>query len=53
MRKADAELTDESYRWLSQRLHEAFESHGKISGSDLDKVNHPRLPPDWPPDVGI
>ena len=48
-RQAAARLTDESYRWLGERLQNAFEVHGKILDSELKKLNQPELPPDWRP----
>ena len=46
-RQAAARLTDESYRWLGERLQNSFEVHGKILDSELKKLNQPELPPDW------
>ena len=48
-RKADARLTDQSYRWLSKRLQAAFETHGRIKESKWPKRGQPEFPVDWRP----
>ena len=51
-RQAAAELTDEAYAWLSQRLQKEFEAHSKILESELCKLDQPELPADWRTEQG-
>ena len=48
-RQAAARLTDQSYGWLSTRLQEAFETHGKVKESNWPKRGQPEFPVDWRP----
>ena len=42
MRRAEVELTPEGYRWLSERLDDAFAEHGWLPASVLAKLDWPK-----------
>ena len=49
-RQAAARLTNQSYRWLSRRLQEAFEMYGKVKEFEWPKRGQPEFPVDWWPE---
>ena len=42
--QAAVELSAEGLEWLNERLQAAFDCHGKISQSELDKLDWPKVP---------
>ena len=47
MQQPAVKLSEKGYAWLSQRLQEAFEAHGKVPEADLRKLDQQALPADW------
>lgn len=43
LQQAAVELTGEAHKWLDKRLNEAFAAHGKLSASDLAKLDWPKV----------
>ena len=47
MQQPGVRLSEKGYAWLSQRLQEAFEAHGKVPEADLRKLDQQALTADW------
>ena len=47
MQQPAVKLSEKGRAWLSQRLQEAFEAHGKVPEADLRKLDQQALPADW------